>query len=146
MQPSPSLPSFLAVHSVGQPVAQPLAQPARLRLLDAGVRAPVMAQDAWHRTAPMPQPYPQPSRNQLAGQATFSTLSTGLGVASVFAPPVLPIAGVVGGIQLLDAQLGGPLTTGVGATTRFVGDVGETVVNGIGDAARGVGRFFGGLF
>lgn len=145
MTPAAPLPSFLT--------AQPTAAPARMRLLEASnapavpvvPAVPAMVQDTYQ-----PNPYyqapPAPSRNQQVGQATLSTVTTGLGVAGVFAPPVLPIAGVVGGIQLLDAQIGNPISTSVGATIRFVGDVGSTVGNAVGDAAKGVGRFFGKLF
>jgi hypothetical protein len=86
------------------------------------------------------------SANQQVGQAALTTVTTGLGIAGVFAPPVLPIAAVAGLVQAVDGQLGHPITQGVGAVTRFVGRAGETVIQGVGDAGRGVGRFFGSLF
>ncbi len=131
MQPVAALPSFLA--------ATPAAAPARPRLFD--VPPPTMARDAYrppvHPAAPMPVAPAQPpiSANQQAGQATLTTLTAGLGVAGVFAPPVLPFAGALGLVQALDTQIGNPIAKTVG-----------TVVNGVVDAGKSVGNFFGKLF
>lgn len=88
--------------------------------------APVMPAQA----APEP-----PSASQRSGQATLTTLTAGLGVAGVFAPPVLPFAGALGLVQALDTQIGSPIAKTLGA-----------VVNGVADAGKAVGNFFGKIF
>lgn len=154
-----ALPSFLHASTPSAPAARP-----RLLDLPAAPPAPAMAQDVYRPTYPQPQPMlvpvyaangqimgyvaappspPQPqapvpnpiSADQRTGQAALTTVTAGLGVAGVFAPPVLPFAGAIGLVQALDTQIGNPVSKSVGF-----------VVNGVVDGANAVGKFFGNLF
>ena len=109
-----------------QPVLKPVYSPQG-ELLGYVAAPPAPAAPA---NAPVPL-----SANQRTGQAALTTVTAGLGVAGVFAPPVLPFAGAIGLVQALDNQIGSPVAKTVG-----------TVVNGVVDGAEAVGRFFGGLF
>lgn len=83
-----------------------------------------------------PPPVAKPaSADQRTGQAALTTVTAGLGVAGIFAPPVLPFAGAIGLVQALDTQIGNPVSKSVGF-----------VVNGVVDGATAVGKFFGNLF
>ena len=117
-----------------QPVVQPVFSPQGQFL--GYVAAP---------QAPIPAPS-EPSANQRVGQATLTTVTAGLGVAGVFAPPVLPIAGVVGLVQALDTQIGHPISRTLGTVVNGVAYGGKAVVNGVADGGRAVGKFFGKLF
>ncbi|MDB5100622.1 MAG: hypothetical protein JWM80_5043 [Cyanobacteria bacterium RYN_339] len=119
-----TLPSFL-----GGPASAPTPQPASRLVQYQQVAA-----------------QPQPPRYQRDGVAILSTVSTGLGVASVAYPPVLPIAATVAGVQALDAQIGYPVTKLVGGIAEGVGAVGGFVVDGVVTVGKEIGDFFGSIF
>lgn len=131
-RPQPAAPAAYQPQPIYQP--QPMYQPQPALTPVYSPQGQLVGYVQGPPAAPMPTK-PAPSANQQTGQAALTTVTAGLGVAGVFAPPVLPIAGVVGLVQALDTQIGSPVAKTVG-----------TVVNGVVDGGKAVGKFFGNLF